>query len=403
MSFAIVLDRYFSESLSEYAVLLDAYTETTEYSEKFADLDENSPGVYQQVLSTLDVLNSLKDKDFEATYNLLIHILTLSGEAESLIKESGLLEKLVDLAPESDGLLAHSRSSVKATTIISVLSSIFNLIPETSALRIAILKDIILVTKKSSSASLLLPITDNLKLWFEAAGASQDEVKVALVDLATLFAAEYPKESLRLSKIIVTSLPNVTNEDATTLIGKVLSSGDITDIYSYASIPAVKALASGSEFDQKVSQLVTICNSVELAQYEQFQTANSEVFAKLNVSPEQLYNRLRVLVISKWATKKQTLPYSKISTELSIPEDQVEEYIINCIKAGVLEGKLNQSSQVFYVHRVSVVGDFGLEQWKLIRAKLNTWKGSLKAIKETVDQAKTKKRAGQPKEQKVAA
>lgn len=72
-----------------------------------------------------------------------------------------------------------------------------------------------------------------------------------------------------------------------------------------------------------------------------------------------------------------------IARRLHIPSEEVELWVIDVIRAGLVEGKLSQLNQTFLIHR-STYRSFGKREWVEIGARLETWKGSLKVILETV-------------------
>ena len=58
-------------------------------------------------------------------------------------------------------------------------------------------------------------------------------------------------------------------------------------------------------------------------------------------------------------------------------------WVIDVIRAGLIEGKLSQQKQVFLVHRTTY-RVFGEKQWREVATRLDQWKESLRAVKEVI-------------------
>lgn len=62
-------------------------------------------------------------------------------------------------------------------------------------------------------------------------------------------------------------------------------------------------------------------------------------------------------------------------------------WVIDVIRAGLVEGKLSQLNQTFLIHRSSY-RVFGLDQWLEVSERLEVWKGTLRNIVEVVKAAR---------------
>lgn len=73
------------------------------------------------------------------------------------------------------------------------------------------------------------------------------------------------------------------------------------------------------------------------------------------------------------------LPYNTISRRLHVPQEEVELWVIDVIRASLVEGKLSQLNQTFLIHRANS-RSFGREQWVEVSERLDVWKSSLREI-----------------------
>ncbi|MBE3044290.1 PCI domain-containing protein [Candidatus Bathyarchaeota archaeon] len=76
------------------------------------------------------------------------------------------------------------------------------------------------------------------------------------------------------------------------------------------------------------------------------------------------------------ATPSREIPYSKMVKALRIPEEEVEMWTIDTIRAGLVEGKLSQQRKVFLVHKVTY-RVFGTKQWQELSTRVDNWKTTL--------------------------
>lgn len=108
-----------------------------------------------------------------------------------------------------------------------------------------------------------------------------------------------------------------------------------------------------------------------------------------DLSHPVLLRKIRLLTLASLSTRTPTrsLPYRTISKALRIPSEDVEMWVIDVIRAGLVEGKLSQLNQTFLIHRSSY-RVFGLDQWLEVSERLEVWKGTLRNIVDVVRAAR---------------
>jgi len=93
--------------------------------------------------------------------------------------------------------------------------------------------------------------------------------------------------------------------------------------------------------------------------------------------------RLLTLASVAASTHSRELEYKRIAKALQVPSEDVEMWVIDVIRAGLVEGKLSQQKQVFLVHRTTY-RVFGEKQWREVATRLDQWKESLRSVKEVI-------------------
>jgi translation initiation factor 3 subunit M len=150
----------------------------------------------------------------------------------------------------------------------------------------------------------------------------------------------------------------------------------------------IKAITALNHKSKHYDLLLVFLNE-NLTGYQQFIESNKDFITTTNLDAEANVRKMRLLSLASLGSENlsRDLKYSQIAATLQIPQDEVEMWVIDVIRAGLVEAKLNQLTKTVIVHR-SIVGVFGKEQWKQLSDKLNGWKQSLTDILTVVSNAK---------------
>lgn len=119
-----------------------------------------------------------------------------------------------------------------------------------------------------------------------------------------------------------------------------------------------------------------------------------------------LERKIRLLTLASLAAQNvgRDLPYAEIATALQIDETKVEVWVIDggsiarnsllqlnlillVIRAGLLSGKLSQSTQTLRVTR-STTRSFSRNEWETLEKRLATWKAGLLGVLDVVAAAR---------------
>lgn len=108
---------------------------------------------------------------------------------------------------------------------------------------------------------------------------------------------------------------------------------------------------------------------------------------------------MRLLTMASVCASNNTreIEYKLIAKALQIPSEDVEMWVIDVIRAGLVEGKLSQQKQVFLVHRTTY-RVFGEKQWREIATRLDQWKERLKGVKEVISRERQSAEAQKERE-----
>lgn len=173
------------------------------------------------------------------------------------------------------------------------------------------------------------------------------------------------------------STPEATALTLRTLKTALLSSTHF-DFHDLNLLPTIQAL---SETQPVWSDLLDIFSEKELEDYNDFCDEHDTFVADNGLDHSALHRKMRLLTLASIAasTPNREIPYARIAKALQIPESDIEMWVIDVIRAGLVEGKLSQKNKLFLVHRTTY-RVFAEKQWREVATRVDTWKESLKNV-----------------------
>lgn len=396
MASVIVVDNDLKDSIKEYAQVVDGLNDSTELATKVNSLlpsqqDQaitNKKELYTtlQQASTVETLSKLTDKEFEPTIYLLIHILSELDSIDAVLNnESSPIYNLVLSLNPQQALSLRDRKSIRSTSVLSILSTIFNLIPKTSKTRIYVIKQILKVIKTSEIEFNAIEdnISANLVNWLQESSALEDEIKGIFWDFIALDKLHTLK-SLNFIKTFTHDF-SVSESELAKLIKFALVS-KVVDVSFLVNNNVASALKNSND---KLTQLFTNYVKGEILSIEDVSSADSSLPADF------IHQKSRILNLARFFARKSlssdhddiVFKYSEIENVSSSIE--LEELLVEAIKAGVLEGKINQIDETFFLTRVNrfiLAGEeeANVENWNLVKNSLQQWLDSITNIDDIV-------------------
>jgi translation initiation factor 3 subunit M len=151
------------------------------------------------------------------------------------------------------------------------------------------------------------------------------------------------------------------------------------------------------------SQLLDIFAEQDLEDYNDFNIDHEGFIEKEKLDHDKLHRKMRLLTFASLAasTPSREIPYDSIISALQIPEDDVEMWTIDAIRAGLVEGKLSQQRKVFLVHKITY-RVFGQKQWQELATRVDQWKTTLRSVLGSVLQGRADVRAQHERETQEA-
>lgn len=168
---------------------------------------------------------------------------------------------------------------------------------------------------------------------------------------------------------------------------------DFSDLTSLAPIQAL------SDSHTEYSELLEIFSEKELEDYNDFRDENEDWIEKEGLDNSVLHRKMRLLTLASVAASSNSreLEYKRIAKALQIPTEDVETWIIDVIRAELIEGRMSQQQQVLKIHKTTY-RVFGEKQWREVATRLDTWRASLRNIKEVISRERQQAEAQKERE-----
>lgn len=349
----------------------------TEFA-SYLSLDAPDTSDRDATLKTLvgasSALNSKPERELQAAYNMLIHLVAQAEEPDPYIARmcKYLTQPITSSAQNGAGLA------------LGILSTIFNTTQPDDETRYHVLLAIVEVIKNSGNFVTLEPQLKNVDNWvqeWELEPAEARKLYLAISDAAATAPRDGPQKSyFYLLKALKTVQDDASSQEAHDLSIRALKLAlenpkhfDFQDLTAFDSIQALR------KSDTTWTELLEIFSSENYDDFQDFKEANGSFLADNKVNEDLLDNKMRKLTLASLAAQAsstRTLPYGQIAKALNVPSEKVETWVIDTIQSGLVEGKLSQQKQEFLIHR-STYRVFGENQWREVASRLETWRSSL--------------------------
>lgn len=272
------------------------------------------------------------------------------------------------------------------------LSNIFNSLPPTSANRYAVFTSLLSLANANDELDIITDALTALPSWLSE-WKIDGQKKASLLESV----ASHLQEADQGAKAYEFFLSHLRFLGTSTMSGQGSSSSD-TKKAAEKTIAAALDLATVFDFEElsqveavkqlqgePIGKLLGIFTQGNTKDWQSWKSGNSGEIERLGLSTTALERKIRLLDLAALCSRSVSseVAYSEMAKTLDIEVDEVEVWVIDVIRAGLVSGKLSQINQSLRVYK-SVYRSFGLEQWKLLESRLSTWESSIASILGTI-------------------
>lgn len=347
--------------------------------------EEKKEEALKKVVTASPALNNAPEREFIAAYNLLIHLVRQAPNPDIFLPRlcQNLSQPITSSPSNGTGLA------------LNVLATVFNTLSPDQESRYHVLLAILKTIRSQNTFEQLEPQLKNLETWLSSWQMEKDEQRklyLAISDVATNAGEEKHSYEYLLKALRTTQDgSDASSEEAKSLTIRALTTAlNDPHCYDFQDLTALDSTQALRKSDSTWFDLLEIFSSETLDDYADFQESHSDFVSSHNLSPEVLERKMRLLTLASLAASagsSRQLPYAQISKALRVPAEDVEMWVIDVIRAGLVEGKLSQSSQTFLIHR-STYRVFGENQWREVASRLDMWRGSLTGVLRVIREQK---------------
>ncbi|QDS72889.1 hypothetical protein FKW77_007623 [Venturia effusa] len=346
--------------------------------------EKKTEDALKKLVGAASILNSAPEKEIISAYNLLIYIIRQAPQpAIFLSRICTYLSKPISSSPANGAGLA-----------LAILSTVFNTVAPNDDARFHIFMTILSVIKASTNFETLKPQLKNLDTWLEEWELDDEEQRRLYLELSE--AAQSANEGVTAYEYLLRALrtipaDDIAGDEARKLSLRALKAAlnhpthfDFQDLTSLDTIQALR------EPEPQFYQLLEIFTSDTLEELNDFKDENEGWLEQQGLDKEALNRKMRLLTLTTLAahaSSTRSLPYATIAKALMVPVEEVELWVIDVIRAGLVEGKLSQLNQQFLIHR-STYRVFGDNQWREVSSRLEMWRTSLQGVLQVIRQEK---------------
>ncbi|KAK4996279.1 hypothetical protein LTR66_004077 [Elasticomyces elasticus] len=389
----LLIEGSFEELTEELATYLDSinnaqgHQETTVHDDVSTLLQkegDQKDEVLKKLVTASSILNSAPEREFIAAYNLLIHLVRQSENSSNFLPViCRNVSKPVTSSPNNGTGLA-----------LNILSTVFNTLPPDQDTRYHVLLAILRIIRTNATFDSLKPQLKHIDTWLEQWDMDKEEQRrlfLAIQDVAMEAgeddaAYQYLVKALR----TIQSGEEVSSTEAHDLSLRALRSALLNpshfDFQDLIALDSIQALRTS---EPVWFQLLEVFSADLLDDYNDFKDEHDGWVDEQGLDGTLLTRKMRLLSLASIAASSQnrTLAYNQIAKALLIPTDDVEMWVIDVIRAGLVEGKLSQQGQTFLIHR-STYRVFGQNQWREVGSRLDMWRTSLVEVLRVIRQEK---------------
>ncbi|KAG5648768.1 hypothetical protein DXG03_000116 [Asterophora parasitica] len=343
--------------------------------------------VFQMVAVEVKSLGDGTDKEIEGFFNLLFsHLFSLhvSEASDTKIYVNAFVQ-----------LLTHQPSERKFIKY-RILSNLFNAVERTSSLRPLVYTALVRLAGSNGDLDALQISRANVKKWLSEWNIAQNDKAAFLKTVSGAYeTASQPATAYDYERLYVQTLPSTSSDAQAAAVNLIATAVRLPTVFDFDPLFKLDAIVAVK--DHELFSLLQIFLNNGLLEFKSWEASHADALEQHKLDRTQLERKIRLLTLASLAFQHigRDLPYSKIGEALQVNPAEVEKWAIDVIRAGLVWGKLSQTTQSLHITRATA-RTFEKEQWEALEKRLQAWKAGLSGVLEVVVSAKRQAGLGQP-------
>lgn len=325
------------------------------------------------------------DAEVEGLFNLLMTLVVQHFDGE---ERASLLSHLVQSVADTSAQAAAERSVVK----YRILANLFTVLPATSPERLTIFSALLSLVSVNGDMDFLETALVWLPTWLAQWEVPASEKSACLARVADALqgpdcgpewvAKAYQCSLLHLRYVSQETALSADERKAAAerIIADVLRLPKLFEMDELLRVPITAELDGTPVF-----ALLKVFVGGTHADLEKWRGAHGAELARLSLDAEALSRKMRLLDLATLCARSVSaeVSYADMAAVLDVSLDEVEAWVIDVIRAGLVSGKLSQVKQSFRVYR-STHRTFDKPQWTALEERLSQWQKSIQTLITTI-------------------
>ncbi|KAJ1727918.1 hypothetical protein LPJ61_004323, partial [Coemansia biformis] len=311
-----------------------------------------------------------------AAYNQLFAVVVGEGGSQALDAAAGGIAQ--DVAATATSGVAGLR----------VLNNLYNL--ATNGSRPAVFEGMVELAARTKSVAVLVSVVPRLVAMANEWGVDAATKAVlalrAAFDGAQLGSEAYAVELAYLEAVGASGAHAA--ELAGSAVVRFANISAVCDVDALAGLASVQELHKAGKLGVAGEVLEQLLGS-NYQQWQEYAKANEQKLQELGVDVGKAGDKMRLLTLASIAADRlgSDVPFAEIAAAIDVDIEDVEVWIIDVVRAGLVQGKMNQVMCTLVPTR-STYRTFGDDQWRVLQSRLHQWKESLGALQPVIHNAK---------------
>ncbi|PWN50160.1 PCI-domain-containing protein [Violaceomyces palustris] len=366
--------------------------------------------VVKKLVQQVKSIGEGSDRELEGVFNLISTLILQTIPESQEGARAELIGQITSALTKQEGVVGE-----KSVVRYRILSNIFNTLPPRSPLRLELFLSLLSLASANDDLHYISSAINSLPQWLAEWNISPASKSDCLekVSKALQGAEKEHDQGSKAYEYLLLHLRYISNEPSllesssannSTAAERVLATAlRLPKVFEFEELLQIKAVTQLE--GNPIFELVKIFVGGSIADFSNWsaKAESKEAINRLGLDEAELERKIKLLELASLCARSVSteVPYAEIQKLLGIQEDDVETWVIDVVRAGLVSGKLSQVNQSFRVYR-SIQRVFGEEQWKSLEKRLEQWRSSVSNILEVIDHSRSGNSSQQVSEQVVA-
>ncbi|WFD42884.1 hypothetical protein MPSI1_001534 [Malassezia psittaci] len=321
------------------------------------------------------------DREIEGLFNLLMTLVVRNFQGE---EQGSRIMRLANTVGDAQSASAAERSILK----YRILANLFNALPAKSAYRLEVFETFLKLVSVNGDMEYLQTALDSLPTWLAQWNVTAEQKNACLDMVSDALQGpdcgpEWVTKAYQYSLLHLRYLANESSlstdhrkAEAEKILANVFRLPKLFELEELMNV----CVSLGLE-GEPIFLLLKVFVAGTHADFAQWKSQNQSVLDRVSLDADALSRKMRLLDLASLCARSVSseVSYAEIAQVLDVDQEEVEAWVIDVIRAGLVSGKLSQVKRSFRVYR-STHRTFEKPQWEALEQRLTQWQKSIQNL-----------------------